>query len=103
MFEEVVILDRDAHSESSQSCFQIWKVLVRESVAVQELLCCQSSTQAGAEQGRDVGYGWDMDMGMLDMDQCERITQNDFVAEMPAIKTKCFMLHMLRFLKLNSE
>lgn len=98
MCEEVVTSGRDAHSESSQSCFQLCKVLVGETGAAQELLCCQSSTQAGAEQGRGI-----LIMGILDMNQCERITQNDSAAEMSAIKTKCFMLHMLRFLKLNSE
>lgn len=28
--------------------------------------------------------------------------KNDSAAEISAVKTKCFMLHMLRFLKLNS-
>lgn len=97
-FDIGAALGRDVHSQSSQSCFQLCKVHARETGAVQELFCRQSSTQAGEEQGRGI-----LTISMLDMDQRERITKNDSTAEMSAIRIKCFMLHALRFLKLNSE
>lgn len=56
--------------QSPQSCSEFCKVLVRETGDVQELFCFQSSTQAGEEQGRGTSI-----VGMLDMDQREKITQ----------------------------